>query len=320
MKSRNIPAFAVLLLCFFSAFGFTKTNLLKEDPFSFDVEGQHINYQPLTSDLPAPIPAEEVVKHTYYTLSYNDKYELANWVSYTLKSSMLTGKAKRKDDYRRDPLLRCGSAKPSDYFKSNFDKGHLLPAGDMSFSDEAVSETFFMSNMCPQKPGFNRGIWKKLEDQVRGWAILYSELHICTGPVISKGTQKIGAGQVAVPSYYYKLVLDYRQPGIKAIAFIMPNESSDKPLEDYAVSIDSVENFTGINFFASLSDSIENLLESKINLSDWNFTPYVHKDPGGKKNVSVGSAAQCKALTKKGERCRRKTNYENGFCGQHGGK
>jgi len=318
MKSRTRLGIIILLLCLVCVLGFTQTNLFQkpENPKPFQVQNQ-LSLK-LTSILPAPLPLEEIVKHNYYTLSYNNQYELANWVAYTLKPWMISGNSKRKNDFRQDPLLHCGSAKTTDYDASHLDKGHLLPAGDMSFSDLAISETFFMSNMCPQKPGFNRGIWKKLEDQVRRWALLYNELQICSGPIIDKKNKTIGMDHVAIPTYFFKVILDVQAPEIKGIGFIMPNESSDMPIEKYAVSIDSVEHFTGINFFDAMPDSLENILESKMNLHDWNFDHYEHKKKSQQQDHLLESI-QCKGYTKKGDRCKKMTKYTNGFCGQHGG-
>lgn len=213
--------------------------------------------------LPKINPDDNIIKHKYYTLSYNEKYEQANWVAYKLTTEFISGDSKRKDNFRVDPLVESGSADPKDYKKSGYDRGHLCPAGDMTFSDDAMSETFYMSNMSPQYPQFNRGIWKKLEEKVRDWADENNVIYITTGPVIKKPVQTIGADNVAIPQYYFKVILDYEDPELKGIGFIMKNEGSQRNLESFAVTIDSVESFTGINFFEALPDSIENLIEKK---------------------------------------------------------
>ena len=109
----------------------------------------------------------EIVRHTYFVLSYNSIHKQANWVYYFPQLTNKTNKTKRTNNFKEDTSVWAGSAKPSDYTKSGYDRGHLCPAGDMTLSVEAMSETFFMSNMSPQVPGFNRGIWKSVEDQVR---------------------------------------------------------------------------------------------------------------------------------------------------------
>jgi endonuclease G len=91
---------------------------------------------------------------------------------------------KRKDNFRSDPKVKTGSAALSDYKGSGYDRGHLAPAADFKWSATAMSESFYMSNMSPQVPGFNRGIWKNIESTVRNWAVENDEIYIVTGPVL----------------------------------------------------------------------------------------------------------------------------------------
>jgi endonuclease G len=168
-------------------------------------------------------------------------------------------------------LVTTGSAALSDYAGSGYDRGHLCPAEDMSFSIEAMSETFYLSNMSPQDPSFNRGIWSSLEGLVRDWAIAYDSIYVITGPVLTSNKGSIGANKVTVPKYFYKVILDYSQPGIKMIAFLLPNEKGILSLVQYAVTTDSVELVTGIDFFPALPDDIENMLESACEPEKWNF-------------------------------------------------
>lgn len=219
--------------------------------------------------LPAVKPTDNIIHHSFYTLNYNEKFEQASWVAYKLTSGMLTNAAKRKENFRADPMVSSGSATPADYTKSGYDKGHLCPAADMSFSATAMSETFFMSNMSPQKPQFNRGIWKTLEEKIRDWALTNNELYITTGPVFLNNTSSIGKNKVAVPQYYYKVILDYKQPDIKGIGFILKNEGSDKNISEFAVTIDSVEKLTGIDFYTALPDVEENIIERQANYKNW---------------------------------------------------
>ena len=96
----------------------------------------------------------QVVTHTFYTLSYSEPHEQAEWVFYELTPALVNGSTPRKDDFRPDPLVSTTSAQLSDYRGSGFDRGHLCPAGDMKINHTAMSETFFMSNMSPQVAGF----------------------------------------------------------------------------------------------------------------------------------------------------------------------
>ncbi len=211
----------------------------------------------------------QVVKHTYYTLSYSEKYEQAEWVAYELTDEMVKGQTERTDNFREDPLVLTGSATLEDYKGSGYDRGHLCPAGDMKINQTAMSESFYLSNMSPQKPDFNRGIWEKLESQVRKWAIENKHLYIITGGVLKGDLPTIGVNKVGVPKYYYKVVLDYTEPEIKEIGFILPNEKSIKQLYEYVISVDSIENLTGIDFFPALPDDIEEELESAVDANKW---------------------------------------------------
>ncbi len=212
----------------------------------------------------------EIIEHTYYTLSYAEEFEQPEWVSYKLLDDYLTGeKFKRRDNFRADPAVPTGSATPADYKRSGYDRGHLLPAADMPFSRQSMSETFFMSNMSPQKPQFNRGIWKKLEEQVRTWALENEELYVVVGPVLQPGLPKIGKNGVSVPRYYYKVLLDLKRPEIKALGFLMENDKIDGSFFSRAVPIDSIEALTGIDFFPLLPDNLEHQLESTLDTLAW---------------------------------------------------
>jgi endonuclease G len=139
----------------------------------------------------------------------------------------------------------------------------------MKFSAQAMSESFYMSNVSPQLPGFNRGIWKKLEEQVRDWAIENKTVYITTGPILEKGLPTIGPNQIPIPKAFYKVVLDYSQPDIKAIGFIIPNQGSSLPLSNYTIPIDDIEKRTHIDFFSKLPDEIENRIEQTVCNQCW---------------------------------------------------
>jgi len=221
--------------------------------------------------LPAIAPDDEIIKHTAYTLCYAEKYEQAKWVAYHLTSEMVnnTEGEERTNNFRIDKEVPTGSASPDDYKKSGYDRGHLCPAGDMTWSEQTMSESFFMSNMSPQAPAFNRGIWKKLEGDVREWAKQNEEIYVVAAGVLEDSLPTIGLDKVAVPRYYYKVILDYKLPEYKAIAFVLPNEGSKQSVFDFAVSIDSVEHLTGIDFFPALPDSLQDYLESHVDITKW---------------------------------------------------
>ncbi len=133
-----------------------------------------------------------------------------------------------------------------------------------------MSDSFYMSNMTPQRPGFNRGIWKRLEEWVRDQATANQEVYVVTGPVLIDGPyQEIGPNGVDIPKRYFKVILDYVEPELKAIGFILPNKKSSLPLSAYAVPVDRVEDVTGLDFFHLLEDGQEERLEAWVDIEGW---------------------------------------------------
>lgn len=198
------------------------------------------------------------IKHSYYSISYVEKYCQSEWVYYQLTAEMYNGSVKRTNNFRRDPDILGVQASLSDYKRSGFDRGHLVPAKDMSFSRQAMSESFYLSNISPQRPGFNRGIWKKLEYKVRNWALGTKKLHIVTGGILSDVEYYLG-GKVAIPKRFYKIIYDPKEQ--KMVCYLIHNQKSYSSLNQFIVSVDSVEKLTGIDFFWQLPDELENRLE-----------------------------------------------------------
>ena len=236
-----------------------------KETFPIDFDKTAFNYLPTSN-------TNQLVQHTHFTLSYSEKDEQAEWVAYQLTLNELRNAAERNDNFREDPKVLSGSATPDDYRRSGYDRGHLAPAGDMGFSEEAMSESFYMSNISPQDRAFNRGIWRTLETQTRDWAAESGSLYVVTGGVLTEKIKVIGTkNKVSVPKYFYKVLLDLEESDVKAIAFLLPNEGSDAPLSQFVISIDSLESMTGIDFFPALPDDLEEKLESSVSLSGWKF-------------------------------------------------
>ena len=192
-------------------------------------------------EIPELKKGDQVIRHKGFSLLYNETYEQANWVAYELTANETIKKFERTNHFISDPLIITGSADNSDYMGSGYDRGHLAPAGDMEWSAESVAESFYYSNMSPQVPSFNRGIWEKLEEFVRNNAVANQSLYVVTGPVLKSGLKVIGHNQVAIPEYYYKVIIDYNDPEKKGIGFILANQESAIELSEAAVSIDEVE-------------------------------------------------------------------------------
>ena len=226
-------------------------------------------------ELPKPIDGEQIIEHTGYILSYNEEAEQPSYVSYELTREEVYGALDRADNFREDKSVKSGSATLSDYKGSGYDRGHLAPAADFKWSEEAMSDTFYLSNMSPQVPAFNRGIWGDLEAIVRQIAVDNEKIYVVTGPVLTDGPYKtIGKNKVAVPNQYYKVILDYTDPDIKAIGFVLPNSDKTEKIESYVMSVDDVEEITGLDFFYQLPDDEEEVIESNVDITKWNLKPY----------------------------------------------
>ncbi|HOF84177.1 MAG TPA: DNA/RNA non-specific endonuclease [Treponemataceae bacterium] len=222
-------------------------------------------------ELPAYEPGASVVRYTAHTLQYNNTWRNPDWVAYELTAEEAeTILVKRASRFVTDSRPEVTSAEDSDYRRSGYDRGHLAPAADMRFSPEAMRDCFYYSNIAPQHPRLNRGIWLTLENRTRQWAKEYGAVFITTGPVYSSGDTTIGNNQVRVPAAFYKVLLDYRSRPPKAAGFLFPNtDEGPGTLAGHMVPVDAVEAATGIDFFAALPDSVEALLEGSVNPASW---------------------------------------------------
>lgn len=231
----------------------------------------NMTYEDKAFDFLPSSTTNQIIKHDYYTLSYNEEFEQAEWVAYELKKTYIKNNNFRRPFFIEDPKVATGSANWKNYKNSGYDKGHLCPAGDMEFALNAYNDTFFTSNIAPQAHKFNDGIWNRLEQKVRYWAVKYDGIYVITGGILKKSTQSIGKEKVLVPEYFYKILLDDDQTKFKMIAFLVPNEESNKPLNSFVVSVDRVEKMTGIDFFPRLKDDLESQLEESSDYKNWSF-------------------------------------------------
>jgi endonuclease G len=275
----------------------------------------------------------DVISHTGFSLCYNEQHEQAEWVSYMLCKARLNRVAERTNRFITDPKVKTGSAENADYSGSGYDRGHLAPAADMAYSEATMRESFYFSNMSPQVPSFNRGVWKKLEEQVREWAMMYDTIWIATGPILMNGLPTIGANKVSVPELYYKAILVHNKQHTQAIAIVMPNQSSTRNIQSFVITVDSLQKLTAIDFFSELDDRIESRVEQRVNHSFWfgnsldnapqrsressTTAPASVKDNETKAPASQ-STQQCMGTAKStGVRCKNKTSNSNGYCHVH---
>ena len=213
---------------------------------------------------------EQILKRTGYVTSYNRTTLLPNWVAWHLTAERTEGSAKRSDvDFAEDNEVPEPRATDWDYYNSGYDRGHMCPAADNKWSKKAMEESFLFTNMCPQNSNLNRGDWNEMEMACRKWAKKYGGIYIVCGPILYKGKHKtIGKNKVVVPEAFFKVVLRTGDEP-QAIGFIYKNTSGNRPKDSYVNTVDEVERITGIDFFPSLPDDVENKVEATADIANW---------------------------------------------------
>lgn len=218
-------------------------------------------------DYGIPGACDQIVDRIGYALGFVDEWKQPAWVSYRLTAAEASGTYPRSDNFRADPEIVSGSAQLSDYAGSGYDRGHLSPAADNAWSALAMSESFYLSNMSPQRPGLNRGLWSGIEKAVRNFALSEGAVVIVTGPIVSAETSAtIGANAVVVPEGFYKVV--FAEESRKMIAFVVSQEDSGSA-RDHVCAVSDVELLTGLDFFSELDDDEEWALESQFDANAW---------------------------------------------------
>lgn len=217
--------------------------------------------------------SERMLPKTQFVISYNDERKCPNYVCWSLTPQRLQGRVERTEKFYADTTLEESvRVDYFDYRNSGYDRGHMCPAADNKNSEEGMSESFLMTNICPQDRDLNANEWNDLEQRCRAWARKGNTLYICCGPIFdTEGVKKIGVRKnmkVAVPDRFFKVVLTLGEEP-KAIGFIFPNRPCDGGLDAYAVSVDEVEEETGMDFFHILEDAEEDKLEAAFSLNEW---------------------------------------------------
>lgn len=226
------------------------------------------------SDMPSLVSAianEILINHLGYIASYNSIAKIPNWVAYELTKEETLGIVKRDNGFYPDPDLNADQATFDDYRNNDgWDKGHMAPAGDMKWSSQAMHESCYYTNICPQNHNLNNGDWKILEEKCRTWAQKFGNIFIVCGPTIGEmksGT--LGANQVVIPDAFFKVILAKSADKYEGIGFVFENKAGHRNLSEYAMSIDNVESITGLDFFSYLPDKIENEMESYYSKDVW---------------------------------------------------
>lgn len=220
-------------------------------------------------EIPAPTEGEIILKRMAYTASYNQETRCPNWVAWKLTAEHTDGEVKRISGYWEDDEVPEPRATKADYRKSGWSHGHMCPAGDNKWDEQAMRESNLLTNMCPQDRGLNSGVWNKIEQDCRKWARKYGEVYIVCGPVLmNREHETIGANEVVVPEAFFKVVLCLEGKP-KAIGFVIRNNGGTKKRDQFVNTVDEVERITGLDFFPTLPDDIEKKIEAKANIRDW---------------------------------------------------
>ena len=257
----KIPAYILLLpLIVLSAFGGAKADM----PFVAAPAKRSANLH-----LGVPSESDQMIDRSGFALGYSKTRRQALWVSYILTAEHLNAdQVRRSNKFRPDPMLKFDPVRPQQYNRTGFDRGHLAPASDMTYSRETMEQSFFMTNISPQLPACNRGVWKRVESQIRAWARQESQLYVITGPIFSGEPRFMGDTGIPIPDAFYKIALDLTPP-MKMIAFLVPNRASKKPIRSFVVSVNEIEAITGMDFFGNLEDRIEEELEKHSDIVEW---------------------------------------------------
>lgn len=221
--------------------------------------------------LPSPLNgvSESIIYRKAYIVSYNKDTRNPNWVAWHLTAEHADGPYERSDDFYEDEEVEAPRATLADYRRSGWSRGHMCPAGDNKWDEEAMHESFSLVNICPQDTRLNSGLWNSIEMNCRTWARRYGDIYIVCGPVyLNREHVTIGANRVVVPEAFFKVVLCLNGTP-KAFGIVVRNNSGQRKRDLYYNSVDEVERVTGMDFFHTLPDDIENEVEATANIEEW---------------------------------------------------
>ncbi len=224
-------------------------------------------------ELPATHKGELIIRHIAYTLSYNTEHNTPNWVAWELTRAETEGQGRRANQFLPDPDVEARyQVTHQDYIGSGYDRGHMCPAGDNKWDARAMTECFYLSNMCPQNHEFNSGSWERLETACRRWARRLGNVYIVCGPIYDtkRKLKTIGRDhKISVPTGFFKCVLSLQPGQEKAIGFVYQHNEEYQSMEQAATTVDAVEELTGYDFFCNLDKKLEKRVESESNFRLW---------------------------------------------------
>lgn len=226
--------------------------------------------QTVLMELPAINSSDKILRYCGFTVSYNTSALIPRWVAYELTAEEVDGTFPRAKSFSMDPSYRGRQAMREDYSNSGWDKGHMAPAANMKWSQQAMYESFYLTNVCPQNHELNGQDWQTLEKLGRNWAKQYGHVYIVCGPIIGKNKYgTIGDQRVVVPDAFFKAFLMKKGDLYCTIAFIMDNNAQHHRIQDYALTVNQLEEKIGIDLFPGLDDMIEEIVEDDLYFKHW---------------------------------------------------
>ena len=211
-----------------------------------------------------------------YSFGWSQKDRVALWVAYPLCKFYTNGSAGRTDAWALDPLLGEDSAAPFGGYAGSYARGHQVPSADRQCCYDANAQTFYGTNMTPQLNAHNEGIWADLEGKVRGWANTSDTTYVVTGVTVSASSKKERdsyGNSVTIPDAYFKAVLKYNKastfaPWTAAAFYLEHRAYSGSITKSHSMSIDELEEITGIDFFVNLPAKVGEEQAAKLEAAD----------------------------------------------------
>lgn len=219
--------------------------------------------------IPDSTEGEILLGYNEFVCSYNPTNHQPNWVLYELSIDELVVSRKRCDCFKQDKFFGMTTIKPDIYVNSGYDKGHLTPAAHNNLSGKSNRQSFLMTNIVPQLPKFNRGIWRQLENWTTRQVMYdHKQLYVITGGILKDKSNVMDSvgNKIPVPKAYYKAFLVENE---KSIAFIIPHNENDHILMEYAISVDILEEIINLDLFYNFQDSTHNAIEATMDLNQW---------------------------------------------------
>ena len=217
-------------------------------------------------EIPAYAAEEDIVRHLGYTASYNHTTLLPNWVAWHLTAEESRGSYEQGRQFSRDPDVAFPKASREDYSNSGWDKGHMAPHADMKWSLQALTESDYFTNICPQNKEMNAQAWRKIEELTRRLARRYGAVYVVCGPMMGMGHYgTIGKAGVQVPDAFFKALAVSTTEGYRTVGFLMENNRQEGSPRSYAVTVDSVEAVIGRDLFPSIPEDAE----ATFDWNDW---------------------------------------------------